>query len=495
VKRWAIVLALVVAGLIVAGAAGLPLAEARIADAIKSRLEQRGAAKVSGVEVALVQRRVVLRDLVAQLGDNEIKAASVEARGLGWPVADLLAGRTPFTGWRWGDPLQAEHVEIAGLHLRNEVEQGEWQVGRLVFAGVDLPRYEPLAAPPPDSLAQLALALSHLSLRRFEEHGLVFQSIDPEGMGVRIASIVLERLRKGEIDSLAFAGTEIHDRAENPSAWLSVAEIVARKVDLRTPLDKLKDPEWLPGMPTGRAALETVTFAGFGGDVLSNQGVTLGRISIESKREGQRASGRARVEDFVLRPQGLGGDAIQNLALLMSLGVREVKASLECSGGEDRAKGELEIDRCLLASPGLGEIDLSLKLVNGDEAFWRALDEGDPYMLADSQVGLSAAKLVMRDASLLERLVNLYGTAMGLPRPEARAALAREVRRFQPTDMLITEEMTKLADTIARFVERGGTLTIEARPDPPLTPDGARIFFGPGPDIVSVLGLSATLSK
>ena len=61
--------------------------------------------------------------------------------------------------------------------------------------------------------------------------------------------------------------------------------------------------------------------------------------------------------------------------------------------------------------------------------------------------------------------------------------------------MLITEDMTKLADTVAQFVERGGTLTVEAKPDPPLTPDGARIFLAPGPDIVNVLGLSATLSK
>jgi hypothetical protein len=496
VKRWAIVFAVVVIVLGVAGVVGLPLAEVRLADALKARLEQGGTAKVAAVEVGFLQRRIVLKDLaVAQLGDNDIKAAKVEARGLGWPLADLLAGRTPFTGWRWGDPLQAEHVEITDLHLLNEIEQGEWRVARLVFEGLDLPRYEPLASPPPGSLAQPVLALSHLSLRRFEVHGLVFQSIDGEGTGVRIASIVLERLHKGEIDSLALAGSEIRDRPGSPSAWFSVAEIVARKVDLRTSLDKLKDPEWLPGMPTGRASLETLTFKGVGGAALANQGITLGRISYETKRDGERASGRARIEDFVLRPQGLSSDAMQTLALLMSLGVREVKASLDCSGGEDRAKGEIEIDRCVLASPGLGEIALSLKLVNGDEAFWRGLDEGDPNALAESRVGLGAAKLVMRDTSLLERLVNLYATATGLPRPEARAALAREVRRFQPTDMLITEDMTKLADTLARFVEQGGTLTIEAKPDPPLTPDGARVLFAPGPDIVSVLGLSATVAK
>ena len=241
-KRWAIVLAILVIVLGVAGAAGLPLAEVRLADALKSRLEQEGTAKVAAVEVGILQRRIVLKDLVlAELGDNEIKAAKVEARGLGWPLAEFLAGRTPFTGWRWGDPLQAEHVEITDLHLRNEFEQGEWRVARLVFEGVDLPRYQPLDSPAPGSLAQPVLAISHLSLRRFEGYGLVFQSLDGEGLGIKIASVILERLRKGEIDSLAFASTEIRERAGNPSPWLSVAEVVARKVDLRSPLDKLKD--------------------------------------------------------------------------------------------------------------------------------------------------------------------------------------------------------------------------------------------------------------
>ena len=54
--------------------------------------------------------------------------------------------------------------------------------------------------------------------------------------------------------------------------------------------------------------------------------------------------------------------------------------------------------------------------------------------------------------------------------------------------------MTKLLDTVARFVERGGTLTLEARPDPPI--DIARLepLRKPGADLVSLLGLSATLA-
>jgi hypothetical protein len=53
--------------------------------------------------------------------------------------------------------------------------------------------------------------------------------------------------------------------------------------------------------------------------------------------------------------------------------------------------------------------------------------------------------------------------------------------------------MTKLLDTVARFVERGGTLTIDARPEPPIDIEGLKPLGKPGADLVRLLGLSATL--
>ena len=49
--------------------------------------------------------------------------------------------------------------------------------------------------------------------------------------------------------------------------------------------------------------------------------------------------------------------------------------------------------------------------------------------------------------------------------------------------------------TIARFIETGGTLTLEAKPDPPIGVDKLARFRRPGPDLVDMLGLSATLSR
>jgi hypothetical protein len=69
-----------------------------------------------------------------------------------------------------------------------------------------------------------------------------------------------------------------------------------------------------------------------------------------------------------------------------------------------------------------------------------------------------------------------------------------EIRRYQPHGVLITHDMTKVLDTVARFVEQGGTLTLDARPQPPLGLDKLEYLSRPGADLVNALGLTATLS-
>jgi hypothetical protein len=52
--------------------------------------------------------------------------------------------------------------------------------------------------------------------------------------------------------------------------------------------------------------------------------------------------------------------------------------------------------------------------------------------------------------------------------------------------------MTKLLDTIGRFIERGGTLTLDAKPEPPIDLAQFQPLTKPGADLVRLLGLSAT---
>ncbi len=48
--------------------------------------------------------------------------------------------------------------------------------------------------------------------------------------------------------------------------------------------------------------------------------------------------------------------------------------------------------------------------------------------------------------------------------------------------------MTQLLDTVARFVEQGGTLVVEAKPEPPVGFDRLEYLLNPGADLVSASG-------
>jgi hypothetical protein len=494
VSRWPFVIAAVVVVLAAVGIAGLPIAEERIAEAIKARVAQRPGLKIASVQVSLLQRRVVASELTLVTGpDGTLRLGRADVRGLGWPLSELLAGRTPFTSWTWGDPLQVERIEIDDFEFVHAIE-GEWRAAKLIAEGVDLPRHEQPAEARPWGVVRQAIAFGHLTVRRLEERDASYQPPDEFGMALKLKTLVVDGLARGRAESFTVAGAELRDYATRPSPWLSVGDLTMRALDLSLPIARLSDPEWTSGMPLGRVWFDRVTMDGLGGDVLSELALAVGRVSFESTREGKRAIGRTKVESIALKPQGLNPDTVQMYALLTALGLREVTASLDCVGGEDRVTNEFALERCRLVAPGLAELEFSFKFINADEAFWSAMDGGDAFQIFSSTIGLGAARLVVRDLSLLDRLVKLSATSRGISPAEARVGMAREVRRYQPTDVLITEEVTKLADVIARFVEQGGTLTVEARPDPPITLDDTRVFWGsgPGPDIVQMFGVTAT---
>ena len=66
---------------------------------------------------------------------------------------------------------------------------------------------------------------------------------------------------------------------------------------------------------------------------------------------------------------------------------------------------------------------------------------------------------------------------------------------FASPEPVTVKTLTKLLDTVARFIERGGTLTIDAKPQPPIDLEGFKPLMKPGADLVRLLGLSATLSR
>ena len=123
--------------------------------------------------------------------------------------------------------------------------------------------------------------------------------------------------------------------------------------------------------------------------MLARYGISLGSVSLETVREGDKLSrSRTRVEGFVLAPPLRGLQGLQTRLALQSMGLKEVKLDLDCAGTDDRAKGELTLDRCALVGPDLGEIDLTGRIVDVDPPFWRAIDDGDLLAFDESHAGV-----------------------------------------------------------------------------------------------------------
>ncbi len=484
-----------VAVIALAGAvvAAVPIVQSYAADRIKAEIERDGATKVGSVEVGLFDRRITLHD-IKSAGAAELNVGRWEASGLAWPLGELLQGRTPLAGFRWGEPLQADRVELQDVRLVDRAAGGSWIVGNLVIDGLELERFDPKYEGSYRFQAMVARTMGALSMRRLEERNALF-TLPGTGDTFGAASVVVERYERGRIASIAVGSLEAAAK-DGPAPLYKVAEVKASGVDLGREIAALSADTWRPGAATGRVHVDNVNASGFGGEMLTRYGISLAGISVETVRESDKVSrSRTRVEGFVLAPPLRSMEGLQMRIAFQTMGLKDVKADLDCAGTDDRSKGELSIDRCALVSPGLGEIDLSGRIVQADPAFWRVVDDGDTFALSESKAALGSAQLRLVDKSLLERGLKALATVTGQPVSVTRANLARDIRRYQPSGVLISQAMTQLLDTVARFVEQGGTLTVDSKPEPPVGIDKVGYLVSPGADLMGVLGLSATLSR
>ena len=487
----ALVAVVVLAG---AGVAAVPVIERHAAASIKSEIERAGTAKVDEVSVGLFARRVTLLNLKSKTAAEELNIGRWEASGLAWPLGELLAGRTPLAGFSWGDPLRAGRVELENLQMADKATGGRWSMDALLIDGFDLVRYDAAYEGMFRFAVLTARAMGALSVRRFEQRNVRI-TLPGSGEAVGFGSVVLEGYERGLIAKASLTGMDVAS-ADGQPAQLSVAETKATKIDFARTIAAMSSDKWFPGGPTGRIHIETAKATGFGGELFKRYGISLGEVSFQTAHVRDKVSRtRTHVEGFVLAPPLRGLEGLSMRMALQSMGIKEVKADFDCYGTEDHGKGELTLDRCALTSPGLGEIELSARIVNADTTFWDALDEGDILMMQDSTAALGSARLVLTDKSLLERSLRAFATMTRQPVATLRADWAREVRRYQPSGVLISQAMTQLLDTVARFVEQGGTLVVEAKPDPPIGFDRLEYLLNPGADLVSVLGLKATLLK
>lgn len=485
-----------VATVVLAGAAvaAVPVIEQHAAAGIKNEIERGGTAKVDEVSVGLLARRVTLVNLKSRSAAAELSIGRWEASGLAWPIGELLAGRTPLAGFRWGDPLRAGRVELENVAMADPATGGRWNMDALLIDGFDLARYDAAYEGTFRFAVLTARAMGALAVRRLEQRNARV-TLPGTGETVGLASLVLKGYERGLIAALEMAGIDVA-RGEGQPAQFSVAEAEATKIDFGRVIAAMSSDNWFPGAPSGRIHVEKAKATGFGGELFKRYGISLGEIGFQTAQVRDKVTRtRTHIEGFVLAPPLRGLEGLSLRMALQSMGLKEVKAGFDCYGTEDQGKGELTVDRCALVGPGLGEIELSARIVNADAIFWNALDESDLLALQDSTAALGSARLVLADKSLLERSLRAIAAMTSQPVATLRANWAREVRRYQPAGVLISQSMTQLLDTIARFIEQGGTLVIEAKPEPPVGFDKLEYLLNPGADLVSTLGLKATLLK
>ncbi len=487
-----VIAALAAVVLVGAAVAAVPIVESHAAASIKTEIERDGLTKVGAVEVGLFERRVALLDLKST-GGAPLSVGRWEASGLAWPLGELVRGRTPLAGFDWGDPLQADRIELRDVRLADSATATGWSMQSLVMEGFDLARYDAQYQGAYKFQALVARALGALTIRRLEERNVLF-SLPGSNDTFGAASAVVDRYERGRIASLTT--TSLEAAAKNdPAPLYKIADIRSAGIDMARMIAALSSDKWQPGAPVGRVHVDNFNASGFSGEMLARYGISVGSINLETVREGDKLShSRTRIEGFVLAPPLRGLQGLQTRLALQSMGLKEVRLDLDCAGTDDRSKGELIVDRCALVGPELGEIDITGRIVDVDLPFRRAIDDGDFLAFNESHAGVGEMKLILTDKSLLERSLKALSTVTGKPVSETRANLASEIRRYQPSGILISEDMTKLLDTVARFIERGGTLTLDAKPDPPIDLARLQPLLKPGADLVSLLGLSATLA-
>lgn len=491
-RRIVIAVSLVVA-LIAGAAVSLPVAEKYFADSMKAQIDRDGVLSVSSIEVGLLDRRITFHDLRSKQFSG-MTATRWEVSGLAWPLDELLKGRTPLSGLRLGDPLRAQKLEVQDLRLATTDGQS-WRLGKVLLEGLDLERFDADVAPGALQMSVLSARLIRaISVRHFEERDVVYTIPNTQNT-VGFVSLAGNDLDHGKLGSFELGALEAAGKsAAEPS--LRLASIKGEGLDARRILASMSEPSWRPGRPLGRLGLDHASATGFGGEVFTRYGISLGSVTVDVTHEGDTViKSSTKIDGFVMVPPARGLEGLQMRMAMQATGLQELRLALDCAGREDRTRGEVAIERCALSGPDLGELAFTGKLVGADAKFWQAIDDGNLLAVYGTKAAFGEATLTLTDKGLLDHAMRGLAMASGKSPAATRADLAAEIRRYAPPNVLITDDLTKLLETTARFVEQGGTLALQARPDPPLSLDKMATLMRPGPDLVDLLGLTATVSK
>jgi hypothetical protein len=250
----ALVAVVVLAG---AAAAAVPVIERHAAASIKIEIEYAGTDKVDEVSVSLLARRVTLMNLKSKSAAEELSIGRWEASGLAWPIGELLAGRTPLAGFRWGDPLSADRVELENVAMADNATGGRWSMDALLLEGLELARYDAAY----DGMFRFAVltarAMGALTVRRLEQRNTRI-TLPGTAETVGLGSVVLERYERGRIAVLVMAGMDAA-AAEGQAAQLSIAETKATRIDLGRTIAAMSSVSKRPAPRVSAASCSSAT--------------------------------------------------------------------------------------------------------------------------------------------------------------------------------------------------------------------------------------------
>ena len=207
-----------------------------------------------------------------------------------------------------------------------------------------------------------ARLLKALTLRHFEERDVVYtQPLTHNTAG--FTQFTGDGVDHGKVADFSLTDFEATARSAVEPSFM-VGSIKGEGLDLRQALTAMSEPSWRPGLPIGRIGVERASATGFNGAALKRYGISLDSITTETTHDGADVSrSTTRVDGFVVVPPARGLEGLQMRMAMLAMGLKELRLGLECSGREDRAKGELSVDSCALTGADLGRLDFSAKLV------------------------------------------------------------------------------------------------------------------------------------
>jgi hypothetical protein len=359
------------------------------------------------------------------------------------------------------DGLRAGGGGVARLVARDialrEGGQESGRVERVTVAGFQLP-----AAGQPFELAQLRLDLAEIeraAIRAPSGEAVGFARLRVQGVGAGLrGGFALDDLR------VAIPGTPFVDEVALDRIAVSgvpVMEIAEAALGGRMPTNLAgRSDGSLEGLRLNQAGREVGRIARItseSDDLPGRPGVATSRFAISGA-------------SFAIPPEFAGAVA--------GFGYQRIAFGFDFDGDFDEPRGEVELRRMRLAVEEAGTIDLALRM----SGFENALKD-------TGAMRLHGFAVTYADASLLQRAFRADAQRTRRSEAQVRQQAIQQIHGALGAKLGVPHP---IATPIATLLERGGTLTLEARPRTPVGEREWEQMQGDPAVMIERLGLTAT---